>query len=104
MISKGLKFASEELPPRTRRILADLHGVAVPAGTTSAHAENTEGGHRDQGSPGNYLRARGEYNARNTSGKKRGELPPRTRRILGPLLYAHRGHGTTSAHAENTAI
>ena len=41
MISKGLKFASEELPPRTRRILNKIFLRGRPLGTTSAHAENT---------------------------------------------------------------
>ena len=33
--------AKVELPPRTRRILADPVLCSVGAGTTSAHAENT---------------------------------------------------------------
>ena len=64
MISKGLRFAQEELPPRARRIPHPhcLWGRAF--GTTSACAENT----RTVGDYGiliwNYLRVRGEYGGR----------------------------------------
>ena len=40
---------------------AKWHKMERDFGTTSAHAENTEGGSPVQGTPGNYLRARGEY-------------------------------------------
>ena len=52
---------SEELPPRTRRILLRIIMDEIIGGTTSAHAENTG---RCLGwipTPWNYLRARGEY-------------------------------------------
>ena len=50
----------------------------------------------------NYLRVRGEYKARNTSGMNNGELPPRARRIqfTAEEFFGH--PGTTSACAENT--
>ena len=41
MISKGLKFAQEELPPRARRIRHDFADFMDDTGTTSACAENT---------------------------------------------------------------
>ena len=93
-----------ELPPRTRRIPAEVEGENAALGTTSAHAENTVGFQEAAEKIGNYLRARGEYAAGYPNGWKRKELPPRTRRI--PVR--NRGHlpqhGTTSAHAENTCV
>ena len=61
MISKGLKFAQEELPPRARRIRV-VHSPPLRAlGTTSACAENTGGHTTGKIDYGNYLRVRGEY-------------------------------------------
>ena len=54
---------SQELPPRTRRILSAASIVRMMRGTTSAHAENTAQPQRPTAGPGNYLRARGEYAA-----------------------------------------
>ena len=73
-------------------------------GTTSAHAENT--GHRGSQSCSkrNYLRARGEYFSRIVEDWDRTELPPRTRRIRPRRPSRPHRDGTTSAHAENTAV
>ena len=91
-----------ELPPRTRRIPAQLLRAYRIRGTTSAHAENTTGSPSDTCGQGNYLRARGEYGACFSLKGCCMELPPRTRRIPAkfPLRSPHLG--TTSAHAENT--
>ena len=51
---------------------------------------------------GNYLRARGEYQAAKSPTRRRGELPPRTRRIRRLDAKKTPIGGTTSAHAENT--
>ena len=53
-------------------------------------------------SGGNYLRVRGEYNDKVFHANRLGELPPRTRRILGVLDARFKSRGTTSAYAENT--
>ena len=71
-------------------------------GTTSAHAENTDPWYPVQETPGNYLRARGEYVFRAYFFAAFLELPPRTRRILAGLVSSAVAPGTTSAHAENT--
>ena len=55
------KWQYMELPPRTRRIPAQLLRAYRIRGTTSAHAENTTGSPSDTCGQGNYLRARGEY-------------------------------------------
>ena len=93
-----------ELPPRTRRILPCATMAAVATGTTSAHAENTT----DHGLPHrgerNYLRARGEYRPVGQHERSASELPPRTRRIHKNKITLTTLLGTTSAHAENTAI
>ena len=92
-----------ELPPRTRRIREHTATGERQMGTTSAHAENTHHRPRRPRRPGNYLRARGEYDAKGFDGLDKAELPPRTRRI--PLRAEERLGlmGTTSAHAENTS-
>ena len=91
-----------ELPPRTRRIRHSFGDWFGEGGTTSAHAENTRaplvGGRLLR----NYLRARGEYAATAAQMGLNVELPPRTRRIHSGGGVAGVGHGTTSAHAENT--
>ena len=51
----------EELPPRTRRILAGQGEPPAERGTTSAYAENTCRHVKLQRIIGNYLRVRGEY-------------------------------------------
>ena len=96
------KWQYMELPPRTRRIPAQLLRAYRIRGTTSAHAENTTGSPSDTCGQGNYLRARGEYGACFSLKGCCMELPPRTRRIPAkfPLRSPHLG--TTSAHAENT--
>ena len=71
-------------------------------GTTSACAENTFSNAGALTIQRNYLRVRGEYKARKTSGMNRGELPPRARRILLNKLPIQIKNGTTSACAENT--
>ena len=50
-----------ELPPRARRIPPVDIPRSSPAGTTSACAENTASIFDPSGTPGNYLRVRGEY-------------------------------------------
>ena len=73
-----------ELPPRARRI----HDLEVSStegsGTTSACAENTNGG--------------------DSAHKLIVELPPRARRIPHAFLQACVNTGTTSACAENTSL
>ena len=93
-----------ELPPRTRRIRLANKLELRPGGTTSAHAENTRRHSRPRHTSRNYLRARGEYRLKFTLRRLQLELPPRTRRILRDVLVASRKRGTTSAHAENTAL
>ena len=58
-----------ELPPRARRILAVLLPCAIPKGTTSACAENTEPASQLREAIRNYLRVRGEYLNINESNK-----------------------------------
>ena len=94
--------SSAELPPRTRRIRQPSRVFSSSNGTTSAYAENTAYHPKENHLCRNYLRVRGEYNARNTSGKNRGELPPRTRRIRKSFKSLADTSGTTSAYAENT--
>ena len=91
-----------ELPPRTRRIPAHLLSQYRIRGTTSAHAENTRDELNIQLTPGNYLRARGEYRRVSWLRVSMRELPPRTRRIQRPVVDPVLAGGTTSAHAENT--
>ena len=93
---------SQELPPRTRRILSAASIVRMMRGTTSAHAENTSPGLWRIGTARNYLRARGEYDPADHPALTEMELPPRTRRILPCATMAAVATGTTSAHAENT--
>ena len=50
-----------ELPPRARRILKKQLETYAYQGTTSACAENTSSDSTGSGTPGNYLRVRGEY-------------------------------------------
>ncbi len=50
----------------------------------------------------NYLRVRGEYRVLALPRPFKPELPPRARRILGPLRFRWGAGGTTSACAENT--
>ena len=93
-----------ELPPRTRRI-RDYHGHGLEEpGTTSAHAENTACLSLSRVRCGNYLRARGEYFKVASAAAKAAELPPRTRRIQSLNKKPVAQIGTTSAHAENTAV
>ena len=115
-------FSMTELPPRTRRILAQKARISRRQGTTSAYAENTyrcavhDPHHRNYlrvrgeyrrrrhqaGRRENYLRVRGEYNHRRRFGLSPWELPPRTRRIPPKIPPAVYRIGTTSAYAENT--
>ena len=81
-LAKGGLGVVVELPPRTRRILFYITSHRFPAGTTSAHAENT------------LLHGLDDIVI--------GELPPRTRRIPTPVSVKIFALGTTSAHAENT--
>ena len=98
----GSRRDISELPPRTRRIRQPSRVFSSSNGTTSAYAENTAYHPKENHLCRNYLRVRGEYNARNTSGKNRGELPPRTRRIRKSFKSLADTSGTTSAYAENT--
>ena len=95
---------SQELPPRTRRILSAASIVRMMRGTTSAHAENTFSEEHAPEPFGNYLRARGEYCSTATANSGARELPPRTRRIRGFFTDKPVDFGTTSAHAENTRL
>ena len=72
---------TEELPPRTRRILLSRLRTLPTRGTTSAHAENTRHQPGNDKHDRNYLRARGEYAYPRRVNKAKAELPPRTRRI-----------------------
>ena len=92
----------EELPPRTRRILAGQGEPPAERGTTSAYAENTCRHVKLQRIIGNYLRVRGEYPPGAEDPQKWGELPPRTRRIQLRASFEEKAQGTTSACAENT--
>ena len=91
-----------ELPPRARRILSDMGRDCLRVGTTSACAENTSGDSTGSGTPGNYLRVRGEYYAKTCTLTTPAELPPRARRIQIPDSSLAVLFGTTSACAENT--
>ena len=91
-----------ELPPRARRIPFRDPRIRVRHGTTSACAENTCRGSRITNSARNYLRVRGEYQASESRSHRRGELPPRARRILLDTIIKLSARGTTSACAENT--
>ena len=70
-----------ELPPRARRIHRAAVMGGVPAGTTSACAENTLRQKRENDSHWNYLRVRGEYLRLLRDCLAAMELPPRARRI-----------------------
>ena len=94
--------SNSELPPRTRRIRHNPICVVHKFGTTSAYAENTSSRGLFRGAKLNYLRVRGEYSTRGREGDKRGELPPRTRRIHEEFYPCWKFFGTTSAYAENT--
>ncbi len=79
-----------------------LMSLGASQGTTSAHAENTRRAAVSNPTPGNYLRARGEYHQTWEFDLKSWELPPRTRRIHIRQKERVTVVGTTSAHAENT--
>ena len=74
-------FSVAELPPRARRILRPPPPHSSRIGTTSACAENTEGWPETLGFCWNYLRVRGEYYGQDHQRARKGELPPRARRI-----------------------
>ena len=93
---------TQELPPRARRIPVKTCHPKPRRGTTSACAENTDVCHGGFGLVWNYLRVRGEYQDRNRSFLRWGELPPRARRILCGAEQGKPHTGTTSACAENT--
>jgi len=93
---------SQELPPRTRRILAIAISLTALGGTTSAYAENTLDENCEPLFDWNYLRVRGEYTLPRRLMQWSRELPPRARRILGHIPPSRRPVGTTSACAENT--
>ena len=103
MISKGLKFAQEELPPRARRILEGFTDVVNAGGTTSACAENTLIASLISLRIWNYLRVRGEYGEIRLRDIENLELPPRARRIRYISPARADWMGTTSACAENTS-
>ena len=94
--------ASQELPPRTRRIPHPMEVKQSLKGTTSAHAENTIALPLCHSRFRNYLRARGEYSVVARAPWRGSELPPRTRRIPSGCRLSIYKSGTTSAHAENT--
>ena len=102
MLIPVIAEVAQELPPRTRRIRRPVSILELTHGTTSAHAENTCFAGSPPPHTRNYLRARGEYRICRGPCARQGELPPRTRRIHRPLASPGNGHGTTSAHAENT--
>ena len=91
-----------ELPPRARRIQSGCAWCGSCIGTTSACAENTSSDSTGSGTPGNYLRVRGEYCVGRHWRGLTPELPPRARRIPSPACVAALVNGTTSACAENT--
>ena len=93
---------TQELPPRARRIPVKTCHPKPRRGTTSACAENTDVCHGGFGLVWNYLRVRGEYQDRNRSFLRWGELPPRARRIPFFHFNCATAIGTTSACAENT--
>ena len=92
-----------ELPPRARRIPSKMIQAIGWQGTTSACAENTRKPYHTPAPGRNYLRVRGEYPSRPSTGLVIRELPPRARRILQSPSSARYSGGTTSACAENTA-
>ena len=92
----------EELPPRARRILLPKRPQGNQRGTTSACAENTQRTPLGLSWERNYLRVRGEYDAKQRRARFRVELPPRARRILFATGRRQCRLGTTSACAENT--
>ena len=73
--------ATQELPPRARRIPRASHVQELTKGTTSACAENTLSIPQKHSANGNYLRVRGEYPTTSAAALKEAELPPRARRI-----------------------
>ena len=81
-----------------------LQAPVVVLGTTSACAENTVRALAFPLSAWNYLRVRGEYMLQIRVRVVDKELPPRARRILMLGFPFWRGHGTTSACAENTRM
>ena len=91
-----------ELPPRARRIPAEVTADPRTLGTTSACAENTMPTIARVRQSWNYLRVRGEYKFVGLREVTRQELPPRARRI--PFVHPQKVRmlGTTSACAENT--
>ena len=99
---KHYSHLSMELPPRARRILRIRPINQQNNGTTSACAENTALNKMREEARRNYLRVRGEYEARTAAGLLIRELPPRARRILISLDGGGVEVGTTSACAENT--
>ena len=70
-----------ELPPRARRIRTNIESGGTNGGTTSACAENTRNESQHTRPQRNYLRVRGEYHECRRWRWRRGELPPRARRI-----------------------
>ena len=100
VVRKGRKHV--ELPPRARRIHLKRGHILAFLGTTSACAENTQWLEKQYPSCWNYLRVRGEYSAGTKEYDSNMELPPRARRIRQLFTRGHKGHGTTSACAENT--
>ena len=97
-------MASQELPPRTRRIHYHFHFCTCTKGTTSACAENTLHSSGKWVKAGNYLRVRGEYRSLAANMRLCMELPPRARRIPSGDVCFIGGKGTTSACAENTCL
>ena len=92
-----------ELPPRARRIPAEVTADPRTPGTTSACAENTMPTIARVRQSWNYLRVRGEYLLMGGVGAGEVELPPRARRIHTLTTLPRHGRGTTSACAENTS-
>ena len=95
---------TRELPPRARRIPAQLLHAYRIRGTTSACAENTPCSTSAGSGMWNYLRVRGEYRKWLTAKSSISELPPRARRIREIRRSNFMGGGTTSACAENTQL
>ena len=96
------RMLNTELPPRARRIHAQMLQIRIRVGTTSACAENTKTSIRTPPKVWNYLRVRGEYGAPRFEPCGSLELPPRARRILAISITVCIFDGTTSACAENT--
>ena len=94
--------ATQELPPRARRIHNVFLRCQCNPGTTSACAENTQCIFALSMQPRNYLRVRGEYAFQTILTIRVQELPPRARRIRVIIQLDHGLSGTTSACAENT--